>query len=310
MNKKNRHRKKKSQSPQGGRVRRTHKDSLFHILFGEEKYKANALELYNAINGTDCQLEDLEITTLEDVIYMGVKNDASLIVGNELSLWEHQSSYNPNMPLRGLIYFGRLYDGLVERRRLNLYSGKRQRIPTPRYYVFYNGEEDQPERSVLRLSDLYEGQGDIEITATMLDINEGRNREIMERCKALRDYARLIGLIREYNRKMDLHEAVDTAVDQCIEEGVLAEFLSHHRAEVKGMVLTEYDEKKTMEQFKKEWYEDGLADGRKEGWQAGLADGRKDSCTILSNSLMSEYPAMTAEEALKMAKRLLMMEDS
>ena len=152
----------------------------------------------------------------------------------------------------------------------------------------------------------------------MLDINEGRNREIMERCKALRDYARLIGLIREYNRQMDLHDAIDTAVDQCIEEGVLAEFLSIHRAEVKGMVLTEYDEKKTMEQFQKEWYEDGLADGwkegladgRKEGWQAGLADGRKDSCTILSNSLMSENPAMTAEEAQKMAKRLLMMEDS
>ena len=168
--------------------------------------------------------------------------------------------------------------------------------------MFYNGEENQPERSVLRLSDLYEGQGDIEITATMLDINEGRNREIMGRCKALRDNARLIGLIREYNKQMDLHDAIDTAVDQCIEEGVLAEFLSSHRAEVKGMVLTEYDEKKTMEQFKKEWYEDGR--------KMGLADGRKDSCTILSNSLMSENPAMTAEEAQKMAKRLLMMEDS
>ena len=120
MKKKNRHRKKPPRALQGVGVRRTHKDSLFHLLFGEEKYKANALELYNAINRTAYKLKDLEITTLEDVIYMGAKNDASLIVGSELSLWEHQSSYNPNMPLRGLIYFGRLYDGLVERRGLDL----------------------------------------------------------------------------------------------------------------------------------------------------------------------------------------------
>ena len=261
-------------------VNNEHKASVFHLLFGTEENKANALELYNAINGTAYSLEDLEITTLETVIYMGVKNDASLIVGSEMSLWEHQSSFNPNMPLRGLVYFGRLYDGWVERKDLNIYGRKKLTIPAPRYYVFYNGKENQPESIQLRLSDLYEGEGDVEVTATMLNINEGHNLEIMERCKPLRDYARLIGLIRQYSESMDIEEAVDKAVEQCIKEGVMEAFLRGHRAEVRGMMLTDYDEKKTLEHFKKEWYEDGWNDGEMAGCCKGCAmfDEKHDSC--------------------------------
>ena len=220
MRKKKKHRKSQKQMKQPA-VNRGHKDSLFRKLFGTDEYKANALELYNAINKSAYGLEDLEITTLKDAIYMGVKNDASLVVGSEMSLWEHQSSFNPNMPLRGLIYFGRLYDAWVARKELNQYSRKKLQIPVPRYYVFYNGEENMPERSVLRLSDLYEGEGDIEVTATMLDINEGRNKELMDHCKPLRDYARLIALIREYNKALSIEEAID----KCKEEGWMFSFI-------------------------------------------------------------------------------------
>ena len=288
-----------TQTPPG--INRKHKDSVFRLLFGSDQYKAYALELYNAINKTAYGLEDLEINSLSDAVYMGVKNDASLVVGSEMSLWEHQSSFNPNMPLRGLIYFGSLYDAWVTRSKQNQYSRKRLQIPTPRYYVFYNGEESMPERSILRLSDLYQGEGDIEITATMLDINEGRNKELMDHCRPLRDYARLIARIREYNRELPIDEAIDKAVVQCIQEGVLADFLETHRAEVNGMMLTEYNEKKTMELFKKEWYEDGWADGQAKGW----ADGQADSLAVLARNLPLLFPGITAEEARKKAAELL-----
>ena len=303
------HKKKRPAARKRTGHNRKHKDSLFHLLFGTDRYKANALELYNAINGTAYPLEELEITTLKDAIYMGVKNDASLVVGSEMSLWEHQSSFNPNMPLRGLIYFGRLYDGWVERKGLNQYSRKRLQIPTPRYYVFYNGEAEQPEETILRLSELYEGEGDIEIIATMLNINEGQNKKLMDHCKALRDYARLIALIREYNKALPMDKAIDAAVAQCIEEDVLADFLRAHQAEVKGMILTDYDEKKTLELFKKEWYEDGWADGRAKGWAdgraKGWADGRAESLNNLTQNLLRIKPDLSPEEARRQAEELL-----
>ena len=294
-------RKKAGPSRQTSGINRKHKDSVFRLLFGSDQYKAYALELYNAINGTAYGLEELEINSLSDAVYMGVKNDASLVVGSEMSLWEHQSSFNPNMPLRGLVYFGKLYDAWISRSEQNQYSRKRLQIPTPRYYVFYNGEESMPERSILKLSDLYEGEGDIEVTATMLDINEGRNKELMDHCKPLRDYARLIARIREYKRELPIDEAIDKAVVQCIQEGVLADFLETHRAEVKGMMLTEYNEKKTLELFKKEWYEDGWADGQAKGW----ADGQADSLAALASNLPLLFPGITAEEAKKKAAELL-----
>lgn len=278
-------------------IRRNHKDSLFHVLFGTEKYKGYALELYNAINGTAYAPEDLEITTIEDVIYMGVKNDASVIVDAEMSLWEHQSTLNPNMPLRGLLYFARLYEGYISRHELNIFSEDKLPLPTPRYYVFYNGREDVEEVSRLRLSDLFSGNGDVEVTATMLNINEGHNQELLEKCRPLKDYARLISLIRAYSETMVMQEAVDRAVEQSIEEGILEDFLQSHKAEVKGMLLTEYNERKTLQMLQKEWFA--------KGEERGLAKGEADSLKKLARNIRKRNPELSEAEALEQAKAWL-----
>ena len=154
----------------------------------------DAPRIESALAGTSYgDADELELTTLEDVIYMNVKNDVSFVVGDEMALFEHQSTANPNMPLRGLAYFGRLYSAHVERNGLNPYGAKLVELPAPRYVVFYNGAGERPDREVLRLSDAFGGRpADVEVTATVLNVNEGRNAAIMEACEALRGYAHFI----------------------------------------------------------------------------------------------------------------------
>lgn len=251
-------------------VNKNHKDRLFRMIFGYEKYKGNLLSLYNALNDTNYENpDDLEINTIDDVIFMGMKNDVSCIIDSKMSLYEQQSSFNPNMPLRGFMYFGKLYNKYLQKNRLNIYGTHLIQIPAPQYYVFYNGISDYPDKIVLRLSDAFfteQSSGEFEWTATMLNINCGKNKTLMEKCKILREYAILIETIRRYrNTCEDIQEAVIKAVEECIGKGILTEYLLEHKAEVIDMCLTEYNEAETMELFKKEAREEGKAEGIKEG---------------------------------------------
>ena len=164
--------------------RRNYKDSLFRMVFREKK---ELLSLYNAINGTAYDdPEELMVTTIEDVLYMGRKNDISFLIKDVMNLYEHQSSVNPNMPLRGLIYICMLYQGYLEQNNLDIYSSTRLRLPTPKYLVFYNGTKEEPDRQELRLSDSFikqEEPPDLECRAVMLNINYGHNKELMEACR-------------------------------------------------------------------------------------------------------------------------------
>ena len=120
-----------------------YKDRLFRLLFGREEYKENVLDLYNALNDSDYKdVSELELFTIEDVIYIKMKNDVAFILDSYLSLWEQQSTDNPNMPVRGLMYFGKLYSKYIKSRKLNIYGTKQIMIPTPRYVVLYNGAKD------------------------------------------------------------------------------------------------------------------------------------------------------------------------
>lgn len=180
------------QTNDGVKINKKHKDTLFRLLFGENK--ENALSLYNAVNGSSYTCaDDLEFTTLEDVVYMKMKNDVSFLFAKSLNLYEHQSSYNPNMPLRGLMYFADLYRQLIPESE-KLYGQKLVKIPTPKYVVFYNGDDGKmnSERIELKLSDSFEmpdATHGFEWTATMININCGRNKKIMEKCKVLNDYS-------------------------------------------------------------------------------------------------------------------------
>ena len=204
------------------RINREHKDRLFKFIFQE---KENLLQLYNALNNTAyTNPEDLEIVTLEDVIYMRMKNDISFILDCQMNLFEHQSTDNANMPLRGLLYFARQYEKFVNTNEYNLYGSKVLPIPTPQYVVFYNGNSWSGERKVLKLSDSFatkDIKGCIELEVLQLNINHGHNKEIMEKCKVLSEYAVFIGKVREYQKNTAIEKAVDRAVNECIEEGIL-----------------------------------------------------------------------------------------
>ena len=206
------------------------------------------LSLCNAVSGTNyTDVDDIEITTLSDAIYIKMKNDISFLIDSQMNLFEHQSTFNPNMPLRGMEYFAELYGNYVAENGLDIYVSSLQKIPTPRYYVFYNGTEEQPDVVKLKLSDAFQvpdDSGEFEWTATMLNINYGHNQKLLEQCRPLYEYAHFIKLVREYSQTMNLKEAIDKAVEKARDWECIGTFLYKCKSEVSVMLLTEFDEKK------------------------------------------------------------------
>ena len=259
------------------KVKRNFKDSLFRLVFhGKEEL----LSLYNAVNGSSyTNADDLEINTLEDVVYMGMKNDVSFLFAHYLNLYEAQSTSNPNMPLRGTIYFGDLIKGWVESNHLDMYSEKQIMIPKPKFLVFYNGLKKEPERRILRLSDSFEGGQDeeaaLECTAIMLNINYGYNQKLMEKCQTLHDYSYFVENVRQGVRVgKTLEEAVDEAISKSLKEGVLKDLLKKNRAEVRNVILTEYNEELHLKNVRECGYEEGYDNGYDSGYGSGLDQGR------------------------------------
>ena len=245
-------------------VVKKHKDTVFRMLYNDRE---KLLELYNALNGTVYEnTGELEICTLENAIYMGFKNDVSFLFDSEMCLYEHQSSFNPNMPLRDLFYISRQLQKYVVGK--TLYSSKLVQIPVPRFVVFYNGTQEQPERRLLRLSDAFEkkvSSPELEVTVTMLNINLGKNRELVEKCKTLREYCMFVECIRKYAAQMDIEEAVERAVTECIRNDILADFLSAQRAEVIAMSIFEYNEEEEMKKIRADEFSVGRENGKAEG---------------------------------------------
>ena len=258
---------------------RQYKDRLWRMIFNN---KEDLLQLYNAINHTDYQNpDDLEVNTLEDVLYLSMKNDVSFLVGGTMNLYEHQSTFNPNMPLRGVFYFSRVYEGYVADNNLMIYHEKRVRLPKPKYIVFYNGTKKQPDSMELRLSDCFENTDNeapcLECTATMLNINYGHNQELMKHCRRLEEYSIFVQCIREYiQSEPSVEDALEKAIDTCIHQDVLADFLKKHRAEVTNMILTTYDKDLYEKTLKEDAREEGLMTGRVQGREEGRAETRAE----------------------------------
>ena len=244
-----------------------YKDRLFTFLFGSEENKAWTLSLYNAVNNTDYKDPSIiEITTIKEIMYMGMRNDVSILVTVEMHLWEQQSTFNPNTPLRMMQYLGNLYEKYIKQRKLNKYSSKRMELPAPRLIVFFNGAADQPDEVILKLSDSFPkgSKSDVEVQVRMLNINYGKNQKLLDACKPLMEYSWLAAKIRSIKKAND-ENAVSSAIDQAItampDDFVIKPFLVAHKAEVKGMLLEEYNETEVMELFK----EEGREEGREEG---------------------------------------------
>ena len=239
-------------------VNRQYKDRVFRMIFNSRE---KLLELYNAMNGTDYEdAEELEIVTLENAVYLAMRNDMAYVFHDELFLYEQQSSKNRNMPLRCLFYVSDSYSRMV--RGQNLYGSRQIKIPAPTFVVFYNGKDKIEEGEVL-LSDAYSKKMEVpnlELRVKVWNINLGNSEEIYKKSRTMHDYMIFVDKTRRYSEQYPLEDAIEQTVEECIREGVLRDFLQANRAEVKKMCLYEYDE----EQQRKWDREEGREEGREE----------------------------------------------
>lgn len=243
------------------------KDRLFRFIF--ENDKPALLDLYNGLNGTSyTNPDELEVVTVENLLYLSMKNDLSFLLTGTINLYEHQSSYNPNMPLRCLWYLGQEYQILVERAQKDIYGSALIQIPTPQCVVFYNGGKDMPDEHFLYLSDSFmqnEVEPCLELKVRMLNINYGHNQALMEKCRKLWEYAFFIDCIkRRLENGFALEEALEQAIDECVEEEVMAKFFRRHKAEVLGMLFMEYDEKEHMRRMTRDAKQEGREEGKED----------------------------------------------
>ena len=250
-------------------VNRQNKDRLFKFIFGKEENRALTLSLYNAVNGSSyTNPDDITITTVEDVLYLSMKNDISFLIADTMNFYEQQSTYNPNMPARMLTYASMVYSKYISSSNTYMYSEKLRKLPVPKLVTFYNGARKMPDETILHLSDSFpEGSdSDIEVKVRMLNINYGRNAELLEKCKPLYDYSKFVNDVRLYKRQeMEMYEAVSKAIDDLGNDSPIKGFLKAHEAEVAMLWITEYDEEKDREMLRQDGFEEGREEGREEG---------------------------------------------
>ncbi|MCI8591272.1 MAG: hypothetical protein HFI88_02750 [Lachnospiraceae bacterium] len=253
---------------------REHKDSLFVDLFyQDETAKKNLLSLYNALHDTDYQDEAvIRKVKIEDVLYKNFKNDISFEVnGQVLVLGEHQSTVNPNMPLRCLLYVGRAYEQLVDKSAR--YRTTLVEIPTPEFYTFYNGEKEFPLEQELSLSDAFinpAGDNSVELKVKVININSDKAHKLLEKCGILREYSQFIDAVRKYSFE---ERAIKKAIKECIDRGILAEYLKRKGSEVENMLIAEYSYEEDIQVKQQEARRQGIDLGRRQGIDLGRQQG-------------------------------------
>ncbi|MDD6481266.1 MAG: hypothetical protein PUF65_03150 [Lachnospiraceae bacterium] len=257
---------------------REYKSDVFSMLM---KDKSNALQLYNAVNHSDYKDPELvELQMMDKGVSLTVRNDASFVVDAALSVYEHQSTVCPNMPVRSLIYFTNILERMLKDR--NIYGRSLVRIPIPKFAVFYNGEENQPEQYDLRLSDAFEKPVDrpeLELTCRVYNINKGHNEELLARCPVLKEYMIFVDYVRRYHKEEgyeNLETAIDRAIYRCIEENVLKDFLKEHHSEVVKVTQLDYTFDRQIELEREDAIREGLQEGRREGLQEGRREGLQE----------------------------------
>lgn len=265
---------------------RKYKDSVFVDLFSDdEKAKERFISLYNALHGTHLSLScPVENIRLDNVMYMNIINDVSCLVDNRIVvLAEHQSTINENMPIRFLQYIARLYEKLQT--PADRYLRKLSKIPTPEFYVFYNGIENYPVNKTLKLSDAFITTPEhipLELTVEVLNINKAKENQILKNCKPLGEYSLFIEEVR-IQIQIDPENGFTNAVKICMEKGILKEYLQRKSREVINMLLAEYD------------YDTDIAVQRREslmiGIQQGISQGsRQKALETAKTMLMMDYP--------------------
>ena len=219
------------------KTKRNYKDSIFRRLFND---KRELLALYNALTGKSYPAgTEIEIVTLDNAVFKDRKNDVAFVIDRKfINLTEHQSTLSPNMPLRFLEYIAREYRKLYFSEAI--YSEMPIKLPTPEFYVLYNGTKDAPLEHTLKLSDTFIGECDtisLELVVKVVNVNYEKGSEVLEKCRTLKEYSLFIHKVRGFMEECkDLDMAIEAAIRECIREGVLAEFLKKNRGDVMSFV--------------------------------------------------------------------------
>ena len=265
--------------PMAGKENREIKNSVFVDLFYEdESAEANEIALFNAIHDEPLP-EGTKIRRfrVDNTIYMNFQNDISFDAGGKVIVFgEHQSTVNENMPLRSLLYIGRAYERLVPPR--SRYKKKIVFLPTPEFYTFYNGKEKWEKEKELRLSDAYivkDGEPSLELKVKVINIRPEEHHEILERCQVLKEYSQFMEIVQNYQISGE-EEPYKKAIKECIEKGILADYLMRKGSEVVNMLLDEYDYETDIEVQREEAREEGRKLGREEGRMQGREEGREE----------------------------------
>lgn len=287
------------------KTNREYKDRLFKAIFGRdsEQSKRWRLDLYNALNGTNYTDPDaLSLTTIENVIYITMKNDISFLIGSQMNLFEQQSSFNPNMPLRGLMYFAQLYQMYLSKQEKDLFGTTLVKIPTPSFIVFYNGNRKLPDVSYQKLSDAFEptGSGEgFEWTAKVLNIGGEHNKELHKKCRALYDYTSYVNQVKKnLRKKLPVREAVEEALEYAIRENLLDGFFKNQKMEVLNMSLTEFDQEQYDRNRRREGIDEGVLLGKLEAARNLL------KMELLTHEQIAQAVKLSLEEIEKLAAEL------
>ena len=258
-------------------VNREYKSDVFSMLLED---KANALEVYNALNDSDYDRpEDVEIILLEKGISLSIRNDATFIIDMYMNFYEHQSTYNPNMPLRDLIYYANTMEKQLKQEKRDLFSRQLIMIPTPRFAVFYNGTEKRPEQEIMRLSDAFLHPMEVpemELTCTVYNINPECNGELLEKSEVLRGYMTFVELVRRLEREYNsLETAIDRAMEECIRQHIFEDFFRGRKDEVRKMTQLDFTWERREELIRMEERAEGHAEGHAEGYKQAHIDAIK-----------------------------------
>lgn len=276
---------------------REHKSDVFSMLMEE---KMRALELYNAIGGTNyTDPNELIIVKLEKGVSLTIRNDASFIVDFNFQFFEHQSTYNPNMPLRSMLYFANAMEDWVKENRKDLFSSHLIKIPVPNFVVFYNGVTKRPEYEEMRLSQAFAHdtkEPAMELICKVYNINPDNNEELKKKSPTLAGYCYFVEKVREYQKSVeDVREAVSNAIDDCIREHILEDFFRDRKDEVLKVTQLDFTWEKREDLIRREEYELGVETGREQGISQGISQGIRQVAVnmLLANKPLEEIAMLT-----------------
>ncbi|MGN0466653.1 MAG: hypothetical protein ACI4F9_09950 [Lachnospiraceae bacterium] len=283
---------------------RGYKDSVFVDLFySDETATENLLSLYNALH--DANIQDTSLIhkiKVDDVLYKNFRNDISFEVNGKVIVFgEHQSTVNPNMPLRCLMYAGRAYEQLTD--DSVKYKTTLVKIPTPEFYVFYNGVKNAPIEQELLLSDAFfdsTGKETMELKVKVFNINSNKAHKILDKCRVLKEYSIFIDKVREYQTKGS-KTAIKDAINDCIENGILVEYLKRKGSEVRNMLTMEYSYEKDMQVKQEEAREEGRAEGE-------IAKAKETATILLSMNMSLDNIAKAVNTDITIVKKWLIEE--